>query len=45
MGATPLDSSALEEASGVGVVVKDEQIQAAVADVIKEHIDRLQEER
>lgn len=45
VGPSPLDTSALEEAAGVGVVVSTEQIQAAVAAAVEANKPKLLEER
>ncbi|MCP3881855.1 MAG: hypothetical protein GY701_26220, partial [Sulfitobacter sp.] len=45
VGADSLDQVALEEASGVGVVVTREDIAAEVAKAVEEVAERLKEER
>lgn len=44
-GSEPLDAAALDEAAGVGVIVTPEQISAAVAGTLAQHVPRLREER
>jgi Glutaminyl-tRNA synthetase, non-specific RNA binding region part 1 len=45
IGGEPLDAAALEEAAGVGVVVTQEQVAAAVAGAVDGARERLLEER
>lgn len=45
MGAGPLDAAAFEEAAGVGVEVTQEQVAAAVAEVVTANEAALREQR